>query len=118
MWFHLYEILERTVESLASESKVSRRGSGTEGQEDGFAKQREEALGAAGARHLGAAGGLTGSGEGLEGDRSKHSQEPCRGSGCASPKSSLAPSLLSSRLCAPLLARFRIIHLKMEEQER
>lgn len=47
MWFHLYEILERTVESLASESKVSRRGSGTEGQEGGFAKQREETLGAA-----------------------------------------------------------------------
>lgn len=70
MWFHLYEILECAIESLASESKISRRGSGKEGQEGGCAKRQEETFG----------GGFMGSGEGLEGDRRKHSQETSRGS--------------------------------------
>lgn len=45
MWFHLYEILECAIESLASESKISRRGSGKEGQEGGCAKRQEETFG-------------------------------------------------------------------------
>ena len=79
--------------------------------------------GGTGGRLCKAAGGdfrgwLHGLWGGLEGDRRKHSQETCRGSDWASSKSSLAPSLLSSRLYVPLLAKFRIIHLKMEKQER